>query len=553
MARTPLFSDLTRLARGTRERSTEALSRRELIQVGLCASIAPMASGCEIPLVFGGRTVVVGAGIAGLHCAWRLAEADVEIVVYEAQDRLGGRMFTDRASFGADRPAELGGEFIDTGHLALHELATEFNILLDDRVAEELPGMIRDTWWIGGAAIDEAIVQDQFAQVAPAIEADFFAAEGSDVDYERLDLTPMSTYLDQVAPAAQHPELNTILSVAYRGEYGLETHQQSALNLVYLIDAMQPDPFRIFGDSDERYHAHDGNDTFTTALADAIGHDRIALQTRLVAVRDCVLGGYEIELEDASGGSFVDYADHVVFAIPFTKLREIPVTVRGWSADKQDLIDTLGYGTNAKVIGGFAQRPWWDDFLATGSCVSDLPFQQVWDSTLGQSAGGTGILTNYLGGDEGLASDAGTALDQLRSRLPDLDGIWPGVEAAFEDNAVRMHWPTHPWSLGSYTCYTPGQWASFGEEGRRVGNLHFCGEHTSLDFQGWMEGGAETGALVAAEILDDLERAMSIFHARIVSAKTLAPQACYHGDRLGRLRPLARRRALSERIEALRR
>ena len=57
----------------------------------------------------------------------------------------------------------------------------------------------------------------------------------------------------------------------------------------------------------------------------------------------------------------------------------------------------------------------------------------------------------------------------------------------------------------SYACYLPGQWTTIcSAEGDRVDKLHFCGEHTSVDFQGYMEGGCESGTRVADEILVDL-------------------------------------------------
>ena len=53
-----------------------------------------------------------------------------------------------------------------------------------------------------------------------------------------------------------------------------------------------------------------------------------------------------------------------------------------------------------------------------------------------------------------------------------------------------MHWPTYPLTMGSYSAYKVGQYTKFaGAEAERFGNLHFCGEHTSLDAQGYMEGG----------------------------------------------------------------
>ena len=78
----------------------------------------------------------------------------------------------------------------------------------------------------------------------------------------------------------------------------------------------------------------------------------------------------------------------------------------------------------------------------------------------------------------------------------------------------------------------------------REGNLHFAGEHTSLDFQGWMEGAAETGAFVAAEVLNDLGIAYPEELAAILANKL--PQETWG---LGpaeekRRRPLTRRRLL---------
>jgi monoamine oxidase len=44
----------------------------------------------------------------------------------------------------------------------------------------------------------------------------------------------------------------------------------------------------------------------------------------------------------------------------------------------------------------------------------------------------------------------------------------------------------------------------FGSEPIRVGNLHFCGEHTTVEWQGWMEGAAVSGIDAAKEVATDL-------------------------------------------------
>jgi monoamine oxidase len=96
----------------------------------------------------------------------------------------------------------------------------------------------------------------------------------------------------------------------------------------------------------------------------------------------------------------------------------------------------------------------------------------------------------------------GTPEEHAAHFVSSLDTIFPGTAAAHTKQAVRFHWPSSPFSLGSYACYKPGQYTTIaGAEGEAVGGLHFAGEHTSLDFQGFMNGASESGERVTREIL----------------------------------------------------
>ena len=82
------------------------------------------------------EVVVVGAGVAGLTCAYRLRQAGVAVRIFEAQERVGGRMFSLRNHFADNQVCELGGELIDTGHARIRALAAEIGLVLDDLSAD---------------------------------------------------------------------------------------------------------------------------------------------------------------------------------------------------------------------------------------------------------------------------------------------------------------------------------------------------------------------------------------------------------------------------------
>lgn len=547
MARSPLFGRLQQLARRARSQRTRTgaeinLSRRELLELGTVAAAAAgvtrLASACASdpatrnPQHADARNTqvaVIGGGLAGLHCAYRLDQAGVQVRVFEASSRIGGRMHSARGMFPDQQVVELGGELIDTNHRFIHALVAELNLELDDRLANAPEGYAADTWLVGDAVVPEATIVAQFSAVAEALAADMEAADNDDEAFATLDETTLSDYIAEKVPAAQYAELHSILNAAYRGEFGLECEQQSALNMIYLIGSDEPDPFRIFGASDERYHVHGGNDAITSALAERI-EDHIETDARLVSAEKSA-GRYQLRFEREDGSELEESFDRVVFALPFTLLREVELDALELSSDKRTIIDELGYGTNAKIMGAFRTRIWRTEHNASGSLTTDRPAQQTWDSSIGQS-GTHGVLTNFVGGAQGIASGEGSADAWLRGALPDLEVAFPGItEQYVPDSAVRMHWPSYRFARGSYACYRPGQWSFWSTEGLREGNAHFCGEHTSPEFQGWMEGAAETGGRVAKEILDDLEIALPAALEAVIDEDAILTASAAHYPR----------------------
>jgi monoamine oxidase len=512
--------DLARLANATGRPAGEILerhlehrrrgwNRREVLAAsGLAA--AGLALGCRTPtpaMRTGEPVVIVGAGMAGLLCGYRLMQAGVPVRLIEAQERTGGRMWSLRDRFPERQVCELGGELVDGNHLTMHRLCAELCLTLDDFDGDD-PALARDVWHFGGRRIPDAEVVAAFRPIAAQMDEVWAGLPGEVVSHrqptdpaeralaERIDRRSIAEWLDG---AGAEGWFRGLLDVGYTTEYGLEIDRQSAWNLLMLIDS-NPDPFRIFGDSDERFHVRGGNDQVTTALASALG-DRIETGVRLEALSRAADGRFRLSL--ARGGSLDEVAaGRVVLALPFTLLREVEIDLP-LPGVKETAIAELGYGTNAKLMVRFAERLWRSEGGSNGSVLSDLPFQLVWESTRLQPGDG-GILVAYGGGRHGVEMGEGTPEEQAVRFAGQLEAVFPGVAAQRTDQ-VRFQWPSFAWTKGSYACYEPGPWTAFGgAEGERVGNLHFCGEHTSADFQGYMEGAAESGERVAAEIKADL-------------------------------------------------
>jgi monoamine oxidase len=450
------------------------------------------------------RVVIVGAGCAGLTCAYRLQQAGVMAQVIEASDRIGGRVLTLRDAFPEGQSTELGGEFIDSGHTSLRQLARELGLkLIDLQVASK--GLTQEAYYFEGRLIPQREIVDAFRPVAAQIKKDLATLTGDgDVTYlapnngEALDRLSLR---DWIATRVGNVTLRALLDVAYVGEYGLETDQQSSLNLLFLI-GQTPGKFDVFGDSDQRYRIVEGNDSVPRRLAERL-HRPVQLGTRLEALRQNSRGTYILTVNQNGRSQDIE-ADQVVLTLPFSLLRKVDLKLP-LPEVKLRAIKTLGYGTNAKIIAGFNRRVWQQQG-SQGSAFSDLPFQESWETSLGQPGNG-GLLTEFLGGNRGLAANQGTAQEQARAFAAQFDQLYPGTAAAYSGKAVRFHWPSAPFALGSYACYLPGQYTTIrAAEGEAVDNLFFAGEHTSLDFQGYINGASETGERAASEVLAKINK-----------------------------------------------
>lgn len=506
-------------------REGRGISRRALIGAA-SAGLGGVALGTpRSALAKSAPTVaIVGGGIAGLTCALKLRDKGIVSSLYEASGRAGGRMFSNTNYWDQGQVSEWCGELIDTGHETIRALAARFGLPLDDLHGAE-PGGSQDTYKLFGSYYEKNDADSDFlARVAARVAADAEAADypttfDSFTDAGAL-LDAMSVYdwIESRVPGGHRSKLGALLDLAYVTEYGADTCDQSALNLVYLL-GYQPDDtgLSVFGESDEAFHIRGGNQRLPNAIAAALGDVRYGHSLRKIA--QTAAGRYTLTFARASGSIEVT-ADYVVLAIPFAVLRGIDYSRAGFDPLKHEAIQALGRAQNAKTQLQFNRRLWngrgaWPG-LSNGSSYSDTGYQSSWDSTRAQP-GSKGSLVFYSGGavtraltstkafatvsDPQVLADANTALHRA-------EAVFPGLRAAWNGKATQSIPHKAPEFKASYAYFRVGQYLAFaGYEGVSMGGVSFCGEHTSTDFQGFMEGGASEGVRVAKELTRAIRRA----------------------------------------------
>jgi monoamine oxidase len=495
------------------------MSRRRFLagSVGLGAATLLPAVGCsssstssEDPDAASSlRVVVVGSGLAGLVCAYRLNRAGADVTVYEATDHVGGRTRTVRGFFADNRTAESGGEFVNSDHDALRTLVRELGLGLED-LWDGYPSGTGPVSSFDGMPYRRTDVLADWSEVAPAVVRDF-AAAGTDIRWDNhsesavaLDRMSLAEWIDANVPGGRSSRLGLLIEVTHLSEWGGAAEDQSALNFLTTVGPGATGSMDLLGGSDERWHVEGGNDKVATRLAEGIGPTAIVLESSLVAIRRL---GSGVRCSFDQSGSVTDVdADRLVLALPFTALRSVDLDGSELSDRKRRVIAEQPMGSNSKLHLEFGERAWRSDG-ADGDSVSDTDLMVTWEGVITEP-GPTGVLVAYTGGALGASYDFAPAHGEAPSSVvaataQDLDTVFgPATVAAATGRGWLDSWVDDPHTHGSYSHWAPGQYTELrGAGGTAEGPIHFCGEHTSLEHQGFMNGAVETGERAAVEVL----------------------------------------------------
>ena len=166
---------------------------------------------------------------------------------------------------------------------------------------------------------------------------------------------------------------------------------------------------------------------------------------------------------------------------------------------KRKCIAEFGYGNSSKFIMGFKNKPWRSG-NKQGYTFTDELFGCGWDSTHMQSDT-QASFTVYGGGKSSDIIFESSQAELVMNFIPGVNKIFAGADKVVADKQIKICWAKQPFAKAGYTSFKKGQYSTIvGWEAESVGNIYFAGEHVSGQFQGFMNGAAETGKKAAEQI-----------------------------------------------------
>jgi monoamine oxidase len=402
------------------------------------------------------KAVVVGAGFAGLAAAARLARAGLEVDVFEARDRVGGRVWSVPFAGGV---VERGAEFILPGSDTVVATAERLGLPLVRKGTH-----YGDREPRAGEGVDaRTISREQVAEAAARIASE-----------PPPSRTPVATLAEALA--------------MFRLDPGVAEAIQARIEVscAYPADDLDASVLReagaAFGPFDT-YSVAGGNDRIARELATELGESvyvaspvrRIAWDERGVRVR---------------AGSHVAVADAAVIAVPAAALGAISFDPP-LPDEKAAAMRGVRYGQAAKLFVGLRSP-------APPSATLSVP-ERFWCWTqLGPGGAPVPFVAAFAGTPralEGLSVRAGPErwLAAVRSLRPELE-LDPS-------QTLISTWEDDPWARGAYSAESASAPIDTDALTRPVGPLVFAGEHTAGEWHAQMEGALRSGEWAAQQLL----------------------------------------------------
>jgi monoamine oxidase len=467
-------------------------SRRQFLKGALASSGLMVAGPLARAAGPAPHVVVVGAGFAGLSCAFQLRQAGARVTVLEARNRVGGRVLS-LDTFIEGCVVEGGAELIGSNHPTWTAYSAHFGLEFRDVTeldADTAPIILNGKRYEG---TDLVALWDRLQQVLERMDADARTVNLDEPwktpDAARLDRTSVASAFASwpVDDDARHGALTLLAN-----DNASWPKRDSYLGAISTIAGGGHERFWL---ESEVYRCIGGNQTLAFKLADAIGQDHIHLGTPVARIR---LTGSGVAVEQADGKTVE--GDAVVLTVPPS----------AWENFEIDPVLPAGFqpttGPAVKYLSKVS-RPFWRQSDLQAVSLTDTPVGETWDGTDGQGVTDEqpACLSVFSGGQAAqdcLDFDPASRNEKMKTYL---EAIYPGYSSHVE-KTMFMGWPEEKWTQCGYSCPGLGEVTSVypNLDAGFQDRLFFAGEYTSLLFTGYMEGALHSGAKLAGKLAGKL-------------------------------------------------
>jgi monoamine oxidase len=456
------------------------------------------------------RVIIVGAGMAGLVAGFELARQGHEPVILEAQNRVGGRIYTLR-DFAPGLYAEAGAMRIPR----IHQLTLEYCRLFGLTVRPFLMDNHRAPIYLAGRRMTfEQLNRDPdlipfdlspsergrtYADLwdeATREVREFYDREGEAAHAvlgERYDSFSIRDFLKQRGFSEGAIEL-----------YGIMSFREANMG-ASVVELLREIIGHAFEDMQE---IAGGMDQLPNAFYHHLRrHVRLGAQVTAIAQdREQVTVHYR-----TASGVYSQTGDYCICTIPFGVLRHLDFTPP-LSKGKYRAIRSLNYNPSTKILLQVRDRFWEETGGVGGATPTDLPIRRiVYPSHAPVDEDRGVLLASYTWGQDAARWGALTPDDRIALALKDVAKIHPKIREHFEGGASHA-WYSDPYAVGAFALFEPGQESTLQPDiVKPEGRVHFAGEHCSL-WHAWIQGALESGIRAATAIHETPVEAASSSH-----------------------------------------